>query len=91
MRESARSGTVDRCLTAAKTIVSYRHGRTGLEYRPSRRTKLDGSGRSAQADGLEGRARYVPDQVVGQGSSRSFTARLASSPTCVAARSVRGR
>jgi hypothetical protein len=36
---------------AAKTIASYRHGSTGLEYRPSRRTQLDGSGRSAQAYG----------------------------------------
>ena len=27
MRESAKNGTFDRCLTAAKTIASYRHGR----------------------------------------------------------------
>ena len=42
MRESAKNGTFERCLTAAKTIASYRHGRTGLEYRPSRRTQLAG-------------------------------------------------
>ena len=54
MRESARSGTVERCLTAAKTIASYRHRPTGLEYRPSKRTQLDRSGRSAQAYGSEG-------------------------------------
>ena len=39
MRESAKNGTCERCLTAAKTaaktIASYRHGRTGLEYRPT--------------------------------------------------------
>jgi hypothetical protein len=48
MRESAKNGTFDMCLTAAKaaakTIASYRHGRTGLEYRPSRRTQLGRSG-----------------------------------------------
>ena len=35
MRESAKNGIFERCLTAAKTIASYRHGRTGLEYRPT--------------------------------------------------------
>jgi len=58
MRESARSGTFARCLTAAKTaamtIVSYRHEPTGLEYRASRRTFLDRCGRSAHAYGSEG-------------------------------------
>ena len=57
MRESAKNGTFERCLTAAKTaaktIASYRHARTELEYRPSRRTQLDGSGRSAYAYGSD--------------------------------------
>ena len=40
--------------TAAKTMDSYRHRPTSLEYRPSRRTRLDSSGRSAHAYGSEG-------------------------------------
>jgi hypothetical protein len=55
MRESARSGTFDRCLTAAKTIADYRHRPTGREYRPSRRTFLDRCGQSAHVYGSEGR------------------------------------
>jgi len=45
-------------LTAAKTaampMVSYRRWATGLEYRPSTQSPLDGSGRSAHACGSEG-------------------------------------
>ena len=52
----------DRCVTkhltvaipAAMAIASYRHGATGLEYRPSRRPLVDGYGRSAHYHGSEG-------------------------------------
>jgi hypothetical protein len=84
-----------RCTTTAKAaamaMVAYRRGTTGLEHRPSRKPALDGSGRSAHAYGSEGRVRHVPDQVVGQGSSRSFADRLTGLPTRAAARSVHGR
>jgi hypothetical protein len=41
--------------------------------------------------GSHGRARHVPDQVVGQGSSRSLADKLIGLPTWVAARNGRGR
>jgi hypothetical protein len=48
---------------------------------------------SAANDGLRSRARarYVPNQVVNQGSSRPLADRLMGMPTWVAARSARGR
>src|SRR6266487_3678752 len=77
--------------TAAKAIASYRRETTSLEYRPSRRPRLDGSGQSAHAYGSQGRARHVPDQGVGQGSSRPLADKLIGLPTWVAGRSVGGR
>jgi hypothetical protein len=41
-------------IPSAMAITSYRHGATGLEYRPSRRPRLDGYGRSAHYYGSEG-------------------------------------
>jgi hypothetical protein len=58
---------------------------------PQKTATLDGSGRSAQAYGSRGRARCVPDQVVGRGSSRLLADRLIGLPTWVAARGARVR
>src|SRR5215510_3128322 len=73
------------------TVASYRRGATGLEYRPSTEPRLDGPGQFAHNYGSQGRARHVPDQVVGQGSSRSLADKLIGLPTWVAARSGQGR
>src|SRR5262249_49480587 len=73
MRKSARSGTCDRRLTAAKTIVSYRHGPTSLEYRPSSQLLLDRSGRSAHAYGSAGRRGGTPGPGAGQRSTCAAT------------------
>ncbi len=77
--------------TAAMPMVNYRRRTTRLEYRPSRQPPLDGLGRPAHAYGSQGRARHVPDQVVGQGSSRPLADRLIDLPTRVAARRARDR
>ena len=73
------------------TTASYRPRTTGLEHRPRRQPPPDRSGRSAHYYGSHGRARHVPDQVVGQGSSRSLADRPASPPTWIAAHSGHGR
>jgi hypothetical protein len=62
-----------------------------MEQRRRQRPRMGNHGRLAQAYGSQGRARHVPDQVVGQGSSRPLTDRPTSLPTWVAARSARGR
>ena len=59
--------------TAAMTADNIGLVWTTLECRRSTRTTLDGPGGCAHSYGSHGRARHVPDRVVSQGSSRSFT------------------
>jgi hypothetical protein len=59
--------------------------------RSSLRPRIDVARRSAQGYGSQGRARRVPDQVVGQGSSRLLADRLIGLPTWVGACGARDR